>query len=147
MIDSDKPTVVVDTNIFISAIIHGGIPYKLLEMWQKDKFTLITTQNLFDEIADVLKRKKVYHKYRVTQDEITRLLDGLQLNAAFINPLKISDLPIHSRDPKDDILLACCLGTKVNYLITGDDDLLVLKKRKELKGLKILTVKDFLSLW
>ncbi|MBI3283042.1 putative toxin-antitoxin system toxin component, PIN family [Candidatus Curtissbacteria bacterium] len=147
MTAGDKPTVVVDTNIFISAIIRRGIPYKLLEIWQKDKFTLITTQSLFDEIADVLKREKVYRKYRITKDEITKLLDGLQLNATFINPLKIPDLPIHPRDPKDDILLACCFGAKVDYLITGDEDLLVLKNKKELKSLGILTPKEFLSLW
>ncbi len=28
------------------------------------------------------------------------------------------------RDPKDDILLECCLAAKADFLITGDKDLL-----------------------
>lgn len=142
-----RPTAVIDTNIFISAIIRGGTAYELLELWHEDKFTLITTKDLLDEITDVLKREKIYRKYKIAEDEITKLLDGLELNATFVDPLKISDLSIRSRDPKDDILLACCLGAKVDYLITGDEDLLVLKNKKQLRGLKILTLKDFLTLW
>lgn len=146
MTASDKPKVVIDTNLFISAIIKGGSPYKLLKAWQEEKFILITCGSLFDELVSVLNRKKIYSKYQIKPSEIKQLTDSLQLNAAFIDPTKISDLPVHSRDPKDDGLLACSLGAKADYLITGDADLLVLNGHRKLKGLNIVPVKDFLSI-
>lgn len=140
-----KQSAIVDTNIFVSAIIRGGTCYKLLKAWQEDKFTLVTSKSLFDELADVLGRKEIYQKYHIEKRQIKKILDGLELNATFTIPLSILELPVHSRDPKDDMLLACSLGAKVDYLITGDDDLLVLNGHKRLKGLKIVPVKDFLS--
>lgn len=142
----DKPAVVIDTNLFISAIIRGGTPYKLLKAWHEDKFSLILSRDLLGEISNVLKREEIYHKYQINQGEITKLLDGLQLNADFVAPSAIADLPVHSRDPKDDKLLACSLSAKADYLITGDEDLLVLNDHPSLKGLKIVSVKEFLSL-
>lgn len=54
-------------------------------------------------------------------------------------------LPIRSRDPKDNKLLACALSTNADYLITGDEDLLILNGNPALGALKILTAKDFLN--
>ncbi|OGG08777.1 putative toxin-antitoxin system toxin component, PIN family, partial [Candidatus Gottesmanbacteria bacterium RIFCSPHIGHO2_01_FULL_43_15] len=64
-----KPTVVIDTNLFISAIIRGGTPYKLLEAWKADKFILATTQTLFEEMAEVFARDYIYQKYKLDKAE------------------------------------------------------------------------------
>jgi hypothetical protein len=42
-------------------------------------------------------------------------------------------LPIHSRDEKDDALLACAFGGNCDYLVTGDEDLLVLNGKKRIR--------------
>lgn len=55
-------------------------------------------------------------------------------------------LPIHGRDPEDDFMLATALRGVANYLITGDEDLLVLNGNPALGKLKIVLVKDFLKL-
>ena len=55
------------------------------------------------------------------------------------------NLPIHSRDPKDDFLLSAALGGNADYLITGDEDLLILKDNPSLGKLRIITIKDFLE--
>jgi len=44
------------------------------------------------------------------------------------------------RDPEDDAILACALEAEVDYLVTGDADLLELKT---FKGLRIITPRDF----
>ena len=54
--------------------------------------------------------------------------------------------PVSSRDPKDDPLLAVALSGHADYLITGDDDLLVLDGEPALGTLRIVTVRDFLQL-
>jgi len=47
-----------------------------------------------------------------------------------------------SRDSKDDFLLALAIDRKASHLITGDEDLLVLKK---IKKTEILSISKFLS--
>jgi len=146
MTTTNKPSVVIDTNLFISGIIRGGTPYKLLKAWQQNKFSLITAQNLFDEIIEVFGRDEIYKKYNINQREIQQLLKGIKLNAVFITPFDVSDLPVQSRDPKDNKLLTCALGGKVDYLVTGDSDLLVLNGDPALGKLKIVSTKEFLNL-
>ncbi|MBI2327535.1 putative toxin-antitoxin system toxin component, PIN family [Candidatus Curtissbacteria bacterium] len=145
MTGKNEPTVVIDTNLFISAIIRGGTPYKLLEAWKQNKFSIVITRNLFEELTEVLKREEIFTKYSLNQTEIQKLLDGLELNAIFVAPLEVSDLSIHSRDPKDDKLLTCVLAGDISYLVTGDEDLLVLSQNAALGNLKIITVKEFLN--
>lgn len=146
MATKTKPAVVIDTNLFISAIIRGGTPFKLLAAWKTDKFILTLSQALFEEIAEVFTRDFIYQKYKLDQTEIQMLLDGIKLNARFVSELNLENLPLHSRDPKDDKVLACALEGNVNYLVTGDKDLLVLARNPALKDLMIVTVKDFLTL-
>ena len=141
---TNKPRVVIDTNIFISAIIRGGTPYKLLKAWEEDKISLLISENIFQEIEEVLNRKKINQKYQLKKQEIQLVLEGIKLNAVFVRPLEESGLPIHCRDQKDDKLLACALGGNATHLITGDKDLLMLHRNKKLKKLVILTVADFL---
>lgn len=142
----NKPTVIIDTNIFISAIIRGGTPYKILSAWRKNKFILITSYQLLEEITEVLNRDTISQKYHINHRDAENLIDGIKLNADFITPLAEKSLPIRSRDPKDNKLLACALGGNVNYLITGDEDLLVLNGNPALEDLQILSVKDFTKL-
>ena len=57
----------------------------------------------------------------------------------------LDSLPLHSRDPKDDKLLAVALGGNADYLITGDQDLLVLNDNPGLENLRIITAAVFLQ--
>ena len=97
-------------------------------------------------MAEVFARDYIYQKYKLDKAEIQRLLDGIKLNAQFAIEVKIEDLPLHSRDSKDDKVIGCALGGDADYLVTGDEDLLVLAGNPVLKSLSILTVKEFLAL-
>ena len=61
-----------------------------------------------------------------------------------VSPL--APLPIHSRDSHDDKFLAVALGGNAEYLITGDDDLLVLQGDPRLGTLQIVTAREYLQL-
>lgn len=141
----NKPTVVIDTNLFVSAVIRKGLPDKLLKQWHEGTFNLIISEELIDEVEDVLNRDWILSKYSISQQEIQKVLTGLKSNAINILQINIDDLPIHGRDPEDDFLLACALGGDADYLITGDKDLLVLDGNPALGKLKIVTVEEFLK--
>ena len=49
-----------------------------------------------------------------------------------------------SRDSDDDAILACAIAAKAQYLVTGDNDLLVLDRYDDVQ---ILTVAAFLDLF
>jgi putative PIN family toxin of toxin-antitoxin system len=106
---------------------------------------LVMAAELFTELEKVLKREKIYKKYHIAPDEIEIFLTQLRNCTGFVQPIPLDALPIHSRDRKDDKFLACALSIQCDYLITGDDDLLVLNGKKELNGLKIIRAAEFLQ--
>ena len=142
----NKPFVVIDTNLIISGLIFSNsLPGKLLETWQKNFFNLAVSDNLLVEIKEVLKRDYFRKNYRLDLDTVALFITALELTAKLIYPMPDENLPIHCRDPKDDMLLALSLTANADFLITGDKDLLVLSGRKSLGKLKIVTVKEFLK--
>lgn len=148
MAKENKPTIVIDTNLLISAIIIKGnnTPNKLLGAWKDNKFNLSISEELINEVENVLSREKIYKKYHITPEEIKELIIELRFSTNFVVPLNPEDLPIHSRDIKDDKLLNCAIAGKCDYLVTGDNDLLVLNSSKSLDNLKIITASNFISI-
>lgn len=138
-----KPRVVVDTNLFVSGIILPRGPLaQLLNLWLKQSFILVITAKLIGELNEVLHRPKIA-RYGITEERITSIMEFVKKKSERVTPLL--SLPVTVRDPKDEKVLACALGGKVDYLITGDKDLLTLKDNPTLRPLKIIKVKDFLT--
>jgi len=136
--------VVVDTNLFVSgSIIKHGIPYQLLMAWRSGSFLLLISEEQRTELEDVLHRPEIAQKYRLSQQEIADLL-LLVDNTAPQVPLR-RRLPVKVRDPKDAHLLAAALGGKADYLVTGDEDLLVLNGHPKLGTLAIVNAREFLD--
>ena len=142
---SQLPRVTIDTNIFISgAILKRGNPYELLEQWRRSAFTLITSEALREELARVLLTPSFALKYRLTQIEIAVLFNLVEHKSILATPTKT--LQVHSRDLKDDMVLACALSGNADYLVTGDKDLLILNGEPKLKAMQIVTAKKFLEI-
>ena len=115
--------VVLDTNVWISGIFFArGFPAKILEAWRDGRFDVVVTPGLVAELSSVLLRKAKRF------DVDPALADGW-LGYIKTYALRVDvdvELPVHSRDPHDDMFLAAALTGQVDYLITGDQDLLVL---------------------
>ena len=138
--------VVIDTNLFVSTIISPtGVPARLLAAWRQRLFRLLLTDAHFDEIAGVLSRAWLRERYGVASSEVAALLVELERRAERTTPLPSADLPIHSRDRDDDMLLASAIGGHADFLVTGDEDLLVLNGDERLGDLSIVRVVDFLD--
>lgn len=130
---STKLRVVVDTNVFVSAFIWGGTPKKVITKWLKGEFILLVSPFLLTEIVLVLERfgfsKKDLQKLR-------HILEGQSLK--FVPKRKVT----LCRDKKDNQILDLCLTGKADYLVTGDKDLLAVKKFQKTK---IVSAKEFLN--
>jgi putative PIN family toxin of toxin-antitoxin system len=142
----NSPRVVLDTNIIISGIIiPQSIPGKIFEVWQKDDFILLVSQGILQEINQVLLRDHISKNYHLSLEKIEGLIKSLKSAAELLIPIKKEELKIHCRDAKDDLILALAIGGNADYLVTGDKDLLVLKKEKGIGKLKIVSAKEFLA--
>jgi putative PIN family toxin of toxin-antitoxin system len=139
-----KPRVVLDTNLIVSGLISPtGTPSHLLDMWTQGGLILLTSTEFLSEVEQVLHRDHIKQRYHLAEQRIHEFLTDLRQATEPVIPLP--DLPLHSRDPKDDKLLALALGGSADYLITGDDDLLVLDGDPALANLRIITATAFLQ--
>ncbi len=136
---------VLDTNLIISAaLIPQSPPDRLLQLWLKDSFDLLISKEQLEEIKTASGKRKL-SSYPLFSDRIVEFIQNLEFAAELVQPASEVDLPVHSRDLKDDYLLAASLVGKVDYLVTGDEDLLVLSTNPGLGKLKIVSVRQFLS--
>ena len=131
---------VLDTNVLVSALISpGGLPDQLLQRWEADEFTLVSSKEQFDEIERVLGYKKLARFIR--PDQTARLIANFQRFADFAGDLPELNA---SSDPSDNIIIATAIAGNSRHLVTGDkNDLLGLK---EVEGVSIITVREAIEL-
>jgi putative PIN family toxin of toxin-antitoxin system len=137
-IKDENVRVVIDTGVWISFLI-GKILAKLKEYLKKENFIILFSDELFDELVEVVNRPRI--KKYIKNEQIDEIIGVIHYKAEWI---KIKDKTDICRDKKDNFLLDLAGNGNANYLITGDEDLLVLK---EFKGTKILNFREFDNLF
>lgn len=127
MPSSTKSRVVIDTNVFISGLNWAGKPKLILDHWLKNKFDLLMSPYLALEIIST------YQRLAQPEKNVERLKKYLKTKTTKLIPPKRATL---CRDSKDNQILDICLAGKADLLVTGDKDLLALKKFKKTKIVK-----------
>jgi len=126
--------IVIDTNIWISYLLGSllqGLDNKILSK----EIKIVVSNEMLKELAAVLARPKFKEIISYKQiKELFSLIDGY---AVIVSPKQKVDV---CRDKKDNFLLEVALEAKAEYLVTGDNDLLVLNN---FRGIKIVKPKDF----
>ena len=112
--------VILDTNVFISSFATRGLCHSVFELCL-DRFEIVISSSLIKEIRNVLK-----DKLKLPEIFIAETLDYLSENATSVEVNKL--LSGVCRDPEDDHIIALADSARANYIITGDEDLLILKK-------------------
>lgn len=138
-----KLRVVIDTNIWIRILLKGRITLPILEAFNQDKFQLVMSQSLLDELHEVWNRPRL-SKY-IDLNQAMRLEKQIKNRAIWIEPKTI---PPHCRDPKDLPVLATAIDGKVKIIVSGDDDLRAdeaLREAMELYSIELLGVNSFLK--
>lgn len=122
--------VVLDTNVFMSGLVFpGGIPGKILQAWRLGSVDVVSSKFILDELRRVLPR--LAHRHQLTLGEIDDLVDVLSIQTEIIEPIPITNPALRDADdqPVLGTLLAALAKSAVDYLITGDKDLIVLANR------------------
>jgi uncharacterized protein len=114
--------VVIDTNVFLAALLFGGTPGKLISLWKSGKIQPQLNKTAVAELLRVL----AYPKFELTENEIQYLLYVEILPFCKVVPKKSGPVII-TEDPSDDVFLRCCEVSNARALISGDGHLLALK--------------------
>lgn len=137
-------TAAIDANVLVSgAIAPSSPPADVLKALLAGDFLFITSAETVAEVERVLARPAIDRRNFLSLASMRLLL--ARLHEAEVPALPIELRPIRCRDPKDDPIRACALGGDADYLVTGDDDLLVLDGEAALGKLHIVTPRAFLD--
>ena len=117
--------IVLDSNVIIAAFAARGLCNALFESCLGNH-DIILCEEILSEIAKNLKRK-----IRLPDDVIHQILLLLKSHSTLVTPQKV-DIKA-CRDKKDLMVLGSAIAGNVQYVITGDKDLLSVGKFKEVK--------------
>lgn len=131
-----KKRIILDTNLIISAFGWGGNPRKIVEAVVEGKYELVISQKILDEIRRVMD----YPKLKFSEQLKSEISAFIEMVAILVDADEEPDI---CDDTKDNMVLAPACVTNIDYIVTGDDDLLRLR---EFRGAKIVNPADFISL-
>ena len=126
--------VVVDTSVYVSALVFGGIPRVAVTQAMKPPYHLGVSEEIEDELAETL-----CNKFGWASERVVDAGKHLWKDALWCKPDKVKA----SRDPDDDHVLGCAVAGNAQFLITGDKDLLTLHPYG---SIAILTPAQFLAM-
>ncbi len=128
---------VIDTNVVASAVFFGGRSKELLELLLNGRLEAFASMEIVVEYKETL--EELCARYPDRPEKLPLV--------AIVSAMKIIEPASHiavCRDPDDDKFIECANDAKCVYIVSGDKDLLSLKKYKDIQ---IVTVADFLSAW
>jgi putative PIN family toxin of toxin-antitoxin system len=133
--------VVLDTNLVVSGSLWLGVPGKVLDAALDGLLVSVTSEAILAELNRVLSRDKFEPKFRERGLTARDIVSRFRLSSELIDPLPISSVPV--RDPKDVMLVECAVSGKVDYLISGDKDLL---EMTGFPAVRVITPSRFLEI-
>ena len=129
--------IVIDTNVLISGIFFGGFPRKVINAVISNKVQACCSDVILDEyyrtIQEVFERKQGFYD--------SAMLSPFVKNLEMIHVKTNLSL---SRDPDDNKFVECAVDANALYIVSGDNDLLVLENYK---GIQIITAKTFCGIY
>jgi putative PIN family toxin of toxin-antitoxin system len=112
--------ILLDTNVLIAAFITRGVCSDLLEHCIH-RHKLVTSEFILNEF-----REHMIGKFQYSVSETEEALELLRTKMEVVTPVQLEH-PV-CRDPDDDVVLGTALAGNVACIITGDKDLLVLRR-------------------
>ncbi len=132
--------IVVDTNIFVSGWLWGGIPARLFRLARNYQLIICTSEPILAELETTLGKQKIQVKLQSLSFTINGLMSGTR-ELVEVYPISTINVP-ELRDFNDQMILATAIAAEVDVIVTGDRDLLILQEYQEIP---IITARDFLE--
>ncbi len=125
--------IVCDTNVLIAALVANGLCRDIVKR-RLPLHDLFTSKELLGELEDTLRRK-----FRAEPRDVP-FVKAYGARAALVTPSKLRRRVC--RDPDDDLVLATAMAANAHCILTGDEDLLVLRR---FEGIAIVSPRSFVE--
>lgn len=132
-------SVIIDTNLWISYLISRKHNF-LDNLIVSGKIKLVFSKELLDEFINISQRPKFANYFN--KSDVNKLFEFFDKYSVLIDVKSKVNL---CRDPNDNFLLELALDSEADYLVTGDEDLLVLIKIGNTRIVKISELRELLS--
>ena len=110
--------VILDTNVFISAVFWGGLPQRIIEEWKSGCFTLVVSKEIYEEYLIIAGRLSK----RFPTADSAPVLDYIAKNASFVEAPRFDSQVCE--DPDDDVFLEAAVASGAKIIVSGDKHLL-----------------------
>lgn len=133
--------VVLDANVFVSAILSPqGAPAQILGAWRDERFDLLISGAILDEIGRVLNYPRIVRRHQWPPSRICTFLTDLA-SIAISTPGDLH-LEVITECPADNRYLECTIEGTADYIVSGNRHLLSVDVYE---GIPILTPRTFLT--
>jgi len=112
--------VVFDTNVLIAAFITRGVCSDVLEHCVR-YHRLVTSDFILSEFHENL-----VYKFKYSEEEVEEAVKLLCSRMEMVTPADLGTAVC--RDPDDDAILGTAIAGKATCIVTGDNDLLIIKQ-------------------
>ena len=125
--------IVIDTNVVVSALFFGGKPQRLLHSAIAGALEVVVSKEIIEEYNELIERISDKYSGRKENFSINEFISICRL----VSPTRKIDI---CRDRDDNKFLECAAEAKCLYIVSGDNDLLALKRFEDIE---IITVAEF----
>ncbi len=137
----ELPRAVIDTNVLLLGMFTRGLSLPIIEAWTHDRFVMVTSGELLNELAEVSMRPKF--KKHITKADAEKLLELIYRKADIVT---VTESPTLGRDADDYPVLGTALAGNATCIVTADKDLLddaALKAKMKHLGVEVVTAGEF----
>jgi putative PIN family toxin of toxin-antitoxin system len=131
---------VLDTNVWVSALLWGGKPASVIKAAEEGKVAIYASEEIIAEISQVLaypKIAKVYQSERLRNELIEAVLKAVNLVEV------VKKVRVVLEHPADDKFIECALAARADFIVSGDKHLL---KVGSYNKTRIVSVSEFLQI-
>ncbi|OIN91681.1 MAG: putative toxin-antitoxin system toxin component, PIN family [Anaerolineae bacterium CG1_02_58_13] len=130
---------VLDTNVFVSSALSRNPTSptrEVIDRWKRGEFVLLICTLLAEEIFEKLL------DHSIDQEKISELVETLASLAEWVD-VPAEKIEALLSDPDDNVVVACAVEGKANYLVTYDPHFDSLNG--DYRGIKIVKAIPFLE--
>ncbi|MEM2098820.1 MAG: putative toxin-antitoxin system toxin component, PIN family [Candidatus Bathyarchaeia archaeon] len=134
------PKVVLDINVWVSALLWGGKPAEIVKAAEEGKVAIVASEEIVWEISQVLNYPKLRKVYQAAGLRHKDLMEAVLKVVKFVEVSKRVSVVVEH--PADDKFIECALAAGADYIVSGDRHLL---KIGSYQKTRISTVSEFLQ--
>lgn len=128
-------SVVLDTNVYLSAFNFGGPPLEILVLAIRRQIGIFVSPSILQEVEGVLLRK-----FKWPSEQVREALSTIRQFAQSVAPKERID--VIKEDESDNRILECAIEAKALVIVSGDKHLQTLET---LRNTVVMSPREFLD--